>query len=99
VCAGRARRTDGRIFTSKARSVVEHGEIEVRPLAGRQAIERSGAQAGDDVRILKSHMGPQTVFTAQVVQETPVVPAHQPAPAMVRNGERKTSTRAGVLSG
>jgi hypothetical protein len=52
------------------------------PLAGRQAIERSGARAGDEVRILKTYLGRETVFTAQVVQTT----AAQPAPAVRPNG-------------
>src|SRR5690348_7691458 len=42
------------------------------PLAGKQAIERSGARAGDEVRICKSFLNQETIWTAQVVR--PVAP-------------------------
>ena len=50
------------------------------PLAGKQAIERSGAQAGDQVRLLKTFMGQKTVFTAQVIDQHASAPPVPPAP-------------------
>jgi hypothetical protein len=44
------------------------------PLAGKQAIERSGARAGDEVRILKTYLNQRTVFTAQIVRSIPAQP-------------------------
>jgi hypothetical protein len=58
------------------------------PLTGKQAIERSGARAGDEVRILKTFLNQQTVFTAQVVQPTPAQPLAV-APRPNENGHGK----------
>jgi hypothetical protein len=49
------------------------------PLAGRQAIERSGARAGDEVRIVKSFLNRETVWTAQVIADEPAPLAIAPA--------------------
>lgn len=87
--------SEGKEVTTKAggkqwQYTLNHGQaIMWLPLAGRQAIERCGAQTGDNVRILKTYMGQQTVFTAQVVQQAPAMPAQRSTPALVHNGNGK----------
>lgn len=101
--------SEGKEVTSKAGSkqwqytVDRNQGIMWLPLAGRQAIERCGAQAGDQVKILKTLLGKQTVFTAQVIPDEPQKPATLAVPALRANGhlagERLLSARRKPATG
>jgi hypothetical protein len=55
------------------------------PRDGRDALLRAGAQAGDEVQILKATLAGKTTFTAQVLASDATEPEPEPTPP-ARNG-------------
>lgn len=65
----------GQYGTDYQYTVNQNAGVMWLPAEGRDALIQSGAQAGDDVQIVKSMRGKQVVWSAQVVSDAAEVPA------------------------